>query len=46
MAVRAAVRKIPTLGTSKAETLAAAGISTSGAQRYEKLAGPREAQAI
>jgi hypothetical protein len=30
---------------SKAETLAEAGISTSTANRYEELAGPREEQA-
>jgi hypothetical protein len=30
---------------TKAETLAEAGISTSAAQRYEELTGPREATA-
>jgi hypothetical protein len=37
--------KIPPMGTSKAKTLAEAGISTSAAQRYEALAGPKEKQA-
>jgi hypothetical protein len=37
--------KIPPMGTSKAETLAEAGIPTSTAQRYEELAGPKEEQA-
>jgi hypothetical protein len=37
---------LPTDGKkSKAETLAEAGISTSTAQRYEQLAGPKEEQA-
>jgi hypothetical protein len=37
--------KIPPMGSSKSETLAAAGISTSTAHRYEQLAGPIEEQA-
>jgi hypothetical protein len=37
--------RLPPGGKSKAEALADAGISTSTAQRYEELAGGREAQA-
>jgi hypothetical protein len=36
---------VPNDGKTKEQTLAAAGISTSSAQRYEELAGPREEQA-
>jgi hypothetical protein len=34
--------KLPTMGTSKAEQLAEAGISTSTANRYEELTGGKE----
>lgn len=37
--------KFPAVGTSKAQALADAGISTSTAHRYEELAGGREEQA-
>jgi hypothetical protein len=37
--------KVPTDGKLKSEVLAEAGISTSTAQRYEELAGPKEEQA-
>ncbi len=37
--------KFPALGTSKAQALADAGLSTSTAHRYEELAGGREEQA-
>jgi hypothetical protein len=35
---------LPSDGESKEQTLAEAGISTSTAQRYETLAGPKEEQ--
>ena len=37
--------KFPAVGTSKAQALADAGLSTSTAHRYEELAGGREEQA-
>lgn len=38
--------KFPAVGTSKAQALADAGLSTSTAHRYEELAGGREEQAV